>query len=281
MPIFIKLRSKDRNRLFNLAKKKKGGSWRSLSTKFNVSSSMLFQYFAGKYDIPERVFIKLQKITGIKIEKYKRLNKDKYLQKKIKKPKMNSKFSEILGILNGDGYISKINYEICTVNNVLEQDYCLYIKNLFENNLNLEFKIIKQFNILKIRAFSKNLANLLNEIYGLPKGKKTGNLRIPKQVFNSKKWLISYIRGLFDTDGTIYKRRKKDYVLEIISVDKRFLNEVKKALNILGFKSGISGKNLYIYNKEDIKRFFKIIKPANSKHLKKFKIYSKLSAPVV
>ncbi len=47
-------------------------------------------------------------------------------------------------------------------------------------------------------------------------------------------------------------------------------------LHNLGFNPGISGKHIYLYKKEEIVRFFNIIKPSNSKHLKKFKIYSNL-----
>ena len=275
MPIFINLKDKNRINLFTLVKKNMESPWEKIYPKFNISRPMFFNYKSGKYDIPKQIFLKLEKIAKIKYN-HKEVHKNKFIERKIIKPKTDHFLAEILGILNGDGHISKINNEICVVSSILEKDYVLYIKKLFEKQFNLKFKMQKQHNKLKLRTYSKKLAELLNKKYKTPRGKKTGKLRIPKQIFNSKKMLTFYIKGLFDTDGTIYIRRKKDVVLEIASVDKKFLNDIKKALKILRFNAGTSGKNLYLYKKEEITNFFKIIKPANSKHLKKYKIYSTL-----
>ena len=67
-------------------------------------------------------------------------------------------------------------------------------------------------------------------------GEKKGKLFVPKQVFRRREWIIHYIRGLFDTDGSFYIRREKDPVIEISSADIRFLKEIKSTLNLLGFK---------------------------------------------
>ncbi|MBI4158910.1 hypothetical protein HY500_01475 [Candidatus Woesearchaeota archaeon] len=274
MPIFIKLKDKDRKNLFIQSKVEIKGSWEKLGPLLNTSRTMLFNYIKGKYDIPEKIFLRLEKISRFKIRGYEKISKNRYTEKIIKEPRMNRLLAEIFGILNGDGHISKVNHEICVVGSALEKDYLLYVKNMFEKNLNLKFKIEQQNNKLKVRTYSKNLANLLNTKYGIPKGNKLGKLKVPKQVYKSKKLLTSYVRGLFDTDGSIYQRRKKDTVIEIISADRRYLKEIKKILILnLGIKVGVSGKNLYIYKKKDIKRFFEKIRPANSKHLKKYNIY--------
>lgn len=276
MPVFIKLKEKDRIRLFNLIKKNINSSWEIFYPQFNISRSMFFNYLSGKYDIPKNIFLKLEKIGGIKIKNYKQSHKNKYMEKDLIKPKMNSHLAESLGVLNGDGHISQISHEICVVGNALEKDYHIYLKKLFENVFNLRFKLEPQDTKIKLRGYSKRLANHLNEEYEIPKGNKLGKLKIPKQIFDSKTWLAPYIRGLFDTDGSFFKRRKRDLVIEIISADENFLKEIKKAFNLLGFNAGMSGKHVYLYRKEEIEKFFKTIKPANSKHLKKFKLYSNL-----
>ncbi len=276
MPIFIKLKSSDRAKLFYTLKNKLNKSWESIYPEFGISRSMFFHYLSGRYYIPEDKFSQLQKISGLNIEHPQKINLEKYSPKKVIKPKMNSELAEIFGVINGDGHIDKECREICVVGNALESDYFDYLKGLFERNFNLKFTIFKMRpTTLKLRVYSKGLAEILVKSYGFPFGHKTGKLSIPKKVFKSKKWLSAYIRGLFDTDGTIYKRRKKDMVIEIISVDKNYLNQVKDALSMLNFKAGISGKNLYIYDQEDIRRFFDVVKPANSKHLKRFSLYSK------
>lgn len=282
MPYFIKLKKSDRLKLFHKLKKDAGESWELIYPDFEISRSMFFNYLSGRYYIPEHLFLQLQNISGLNIAAPQKIYIEKYIEKDVKKPKMGGELAEIFGVINGDGHIDRAGREICIVGNALEAEYFNYLKDLFERNFNLKFTIFKMRpTTLKLRVYSKGLAKILVKDYGFPFGHKTGKLSIPKQVFKSKKWLSAYIRGLFDTDGTIYQRRKKDMVVEIISVDKNYLNQIKDALSLLNFKAGISGKNLYIYNQEDIRRFFEVIKPANSKHLKRFSLYSKNQALVV
>ena len=274
MTCFVKLKNKERVKLFNKAKEG-NNSWKIIYEKLNISRAMFYNYLSGKYEIPKDIFIQLEKISKIKIDNYKENYKSNYLKKEIKEIKINNNLSEILGILNGDGYISATNHEICVAGNSQEIDHFEYMKKLFENTFGLNFKIYSKKNSMRLKCYSKKLADLLHHEFGVPKGRKLGKLKIPKQIFGSKKYLESYIRGLFDTDGSTYIRRKKDLVVEIISKDKRYLSEVKAALNSLGFICGISGKNLYIYDKSMIHKFFKVIQPANAKHLMKFKNYNR------
>jgi DNA-binding transcriptional regulator WhiA len=239
---------------------------------------MFFNYISGKYGIPEELFTKWQGISKVDIGYVKRINVQRYMQKEIPKINLDENFAEILGIINGDGYVSAINYEISVIGNSREIDYLNYIKNLFEKNLGIYFKPTFGNGAFKLRAYSSQLFNLLTKEYGLPYGNKMGKLKVPKQLKSNKNFLIPYIRGLFDTDGTIYVRRKKDLVLEISSADKRYLKEVATVLASFGFNVKIYNKHLSLYNKKDILSFFNIIQPANTKHLKKYKEYLKLSA---
>lgn len=274
MAIFIKIPKKERTNLFYSVRNKLNTSFNKLYPKFNISRPMFFNYLSGKYDIPKNLFLKLEEISGLRIENFKEFEKEKYMEKQVEEPTLDRSLAEVLGILNGDGHISAINNEICVVISNLEKDYLRYTKNLFESSLKLNFRIFGQDTKVKLRTNSKKMAGILHNKYGLPKGKKLGKLKIPKKILKSKYLLIHYLRGLFDTDGSFFIRRKKDPVIEISSADSNFLKQIKEALNSLGFKAGMSGKHVYLYNKEHIDNFFKIIKPANSKHLKKYALYS-------
>lgn len=277
MVIFIDLKKEDRIKLFIFAKKN-FNSWEELYPELKVSRSMFFKYLSGEYFVPYHIFLKLQKMAKIKIKNYRSINKNKYMEKDITPPFINEELAESFGVLNGDGHISNINYEICVVGSVLEKDYYIYLKKLFEKVFNMKFVISKQKNILRLRTYSKKLSFFLNKEYGLPLGSKSGKLKVPRQFFKSKCLLKAYIRGLFDTDGSFYIRRNKDAVVEIISIDKSYLNNIRAVLNYLEIKCGISGKNLYIYQKKEIYKFFKEIKPANTKHLKKYERYLNICA---
>lgn len=281
MSTFVRLKEEDREKLFSNFKSNKDCSWEDIYPELGVSRSMFFNYLSGKYDIPLQIFRQIEKVTDVNISDYKELEKDKFSKKEVEEFSLNQDLSEILGILGGDGYLSPDNYEISVTLNSQEKNYALYVKDLFEEIFEIDFNLRKQENTLRIKTYSKEIVNQLNKNYNTPLGRKKGQLTIPKNIKNSQHLSKFYIRGLFDTDGSIYLRREIEPVLEIISRDKDFLEEVKRTLEFLGFNPGISGKNLYIYKIGSINKFFKDIKPANEKHLEKFRQYPGTNAPIV
>lgn len=273
MTTFIKLNARERSFLFEKTKKILSSNYGDFAKKINVSRDMLFKYKRGDYLIPEIIFDYLTKTSLFMPSIIEKIEKEDFMKKRIKIPNLNEDFAEVLGILNGDGHLSKINYEVSITGNLKERDYFEYLKVKFENLFGITFKIEIFPYCLKLRAYSCELNNFLHKQYGLPKGKKKDNLLIPKQILSNPRLKAPYLRGLFDTDGTFYLRRKKDPVIEISSADKRYLVQVGKALQSLNFECGIGEYRVFIYKKEDIKKFFEDIKPANPKHLKKFDLY--------
>lgn len=274
MPYFIQLKSLERVFLFKTIKNKMNNlSWDKIYPLWGISRSMFFNYLSGKYPIPENLFYELEKITGIRIEDTTRIEQVKYIEKEIKEPILDNNLSEILGILNGDGHLGPTNSEISVVGNHLEKDYYNYLKVLFEEKFGIRFNIELRDNYFKLRTYSKKLMKLLHQDYKLPLGNKMGQLRIPLQVKNNQEFLKAYLRGLFDTDGCFHIRRKKDPMIVITSADKRFLSEVKNSLVTLGFHVSKGDKRIFLYRLKEVIKFFEEIKPANSKHLKKFELY--------
>lgn len=275
MPAFVKLSAEQRNTFFSKIKLQLGGTWKNVYLKKGISKAMFYNYLSGKFPIPKNLFEEWQDKASIPSQNIKILNKQKYLKKEIPKIKLDGRLAEILGILNGDGHICPINHEICVVGNCLEKEYADHIKKLFETKFNIPFNLFFDNSKFKLRGYSIDLFNILTKKYRLPSGNKMGNLRIPLQVITSRRLLVSYIRGLFDTDGTFYIRRKKDAVIEISSADKVFLKEIHEALCSIGFNFGLYQKHINLYDLRSIKRFFKIVRPSNPKHLKKFIFYNK------
>lgn len=273
MIIYTKLKEKDRIKLFLAAKKESRNSWNFLYPKLNVSRSMFFKYLSGKYAIPEELFLKLETIADVNVDVQEFIAKEKYLQKKISSIQMNNSLAEILGVINGDGHMNTLTYELCITGSILEKDYYNYLKILFEKNLGLSFKIYELDRRIRLKVYSKALVEILSESYGLPLGNKTGKLRAPRIIFRKSSWVKSYLKGLFDTDGSFYTRRKMEPVVNISSADFNFLKEICKMLSSFNLKYSLTEKNVYLYNRADIDRFFKLIKPSNSKHLKKYKQY--------
>ncbi len=280
MTKFVRLNERDRIKLFLEAKKKNKDSWNLLYSELNISRSMLFKYLSGEYSIPEKIFLKLESIGKVKIFNKIFIYKEKYLEKEIPTLLMSNSLAEIIGVINGDGHMNTLTYEICITGNIFEKEYFYYLKTLFDKNLNLSFKIYEQDGKIRLKAYSKKLIEILSKSFGLPVGNKIGKLRVPRIIFKKEIWTRFYIKGLFDTDGSFYTRRKNEPVLNISSADSKFLQEILKMLNSLEFKASLAEKNIYLYNKDEIGKFFKLIKPANSKHLKKYNQYLN-QAPLV
>lgn len=273
---FIKLKNAERKKFFKEIKLKENCSWEHFYPKYGISRSMFFNYLSGKYALPKLLFLKwLEKIKPHQIE-YTEIERQKYVKKEIDKIEIDENLAEIFGVLNGDGHLSNINYEICVVGALNEKEYYFHLKKLFEQKFGIPFTLREEKSAFKLRCYSKNISDLLHKKYGFIKGNKTNRLKIPKKVLISKKLSKAYIRGLFDTDGGFLIRRKKDPMIHITSATPNYLKEVKELLENLGFFIGKGSQKIFIYRKKDVNKFFEEIKPANSKHLKKFEIYSNL-----
>lgn len=250
-------------------------TWDNLALKVGKSKYTLFAYLREDCVMNYNVFLILIKLAKLRKSNFNyKLIEIKNERKIIKIPKLNNSLAEFLGVLAGDGHLSGKPYEVSvTGHSKLDKHFFeVHLYDIVKNLFNVESTIFDYGNnAKKFRIYSKKLVNYINFNFGHPIGKKKGKLNIPLTIFNNKKLLICYIRGLFDTDGSFYGRRNNEPVLEIISRDPNHLSQVLFALNKLGFnKANVYGKNLVIYNKYEIDKFFKEIIPANKRHTLKY-----------
>ncbi len=273
---FIKFNIGKQKEFLIKVKEKSGLSWPRLANIINKSRSTILAYLREECKIPKNVFDRLNSKYDIKMKRVKIvvLNNTK---KKIFFPKISNDFSEFLGALAGDGHLHLNPSELSiTCHAILDKKYVYYLSRLFKNLFNQKPTILFQNNAIKLRFYSKELVNKLNENYNFPIGKKKNRLHIPKQLFQKQTYLTSFIRGLFDTDGTITRHhRKSGAIVEIVSRDNKFLKEVNEELTKLKFKTSLGYKGVKIYSENNIHKFFKLIKPSNPKHNLKYKIFKK------
>ncbi len=277
---YLDFSKKDQISFMRLVKERSNLKWEKIAHFLGIHRSMIFFYLNGKSKIPYENYKKLCSLAKIKQSHKSYVFIKNKIQPINKINMIDNNLAELLGILAGDGHISNINYEVCVSGHmILDKEYInKNVVFLFEKlfGLDSKLKIYKPYTHLRCCVNSKLLIEYLSKEFNLPVGKKKGNLHIPKQIIEDKLLLKYYIRGLFDTDGSVYFRRKKDIVVSIISGDLLFLNEVKNALKILGYNPCVSGKNLYLYKKEEVKRFFSEINPINKKHLDRYSNFLKL-----
>ena len=145
--------------------------------------------------------------------------------------KSNDDLSYIIGVLHGDGHVHK-NKKFVTVT-VDSKDY---IKNtllpLFKKLFDTNGHIFEFDNYYRLEIGSRVVHSYISLF--CPVGKKVGRLKIPEEIKKNKKFLASYLSGLFDTDGCVgYTRDKKQFYFVFLQRDKEFVYEVYCALKNL------------------------------------------------
>lgn len=80
----------------------------------------------------------------------------------------------------------------------------------------------------------------------------------------------SFVRGFFDTDGSVYKL-KYGIQISFTNYSKPLLESLQSVLIKLGYNpSRISVNKVYLTQVKDVERFFREICPKNQKHLRRF-----------
>ncbi|MFH1444868.1 MAG: LAGLIDADG family homing endonuclease [Nanoarchaeota archaeon] len=202
--------------------------------------------------------------------------------KKITVKENNQEMSELIGIILGDGnlYSNKKsgNYYLCIVGDRKEEDYLIgFVKPLIEGLFGTEVKIsrAKKSNTTYLKLQGRRVIEYFIGNHDLIPGNKIENrLRIPKWIQKNNDFLKACIRGLIDTDGSVFRLSKKDPNIIRISF-KNFNNELmfdmKSSLIKLGYNpSKVTHKSIYITKKENVNRYMNDIGFNNPKHRRRY-----------
>jgi len=210
--------------------------------------------------------------------------------KEIKEPENCEELAEFYGAMLGDGNSHRTKYYESrnkkrgvyviriTGDSRLDKKYHLeYLKPMIEElfNVKVRVRIYTNKNVMFIEAHGIKLVEFL-EKKGFPPGNKIKNqLEIPRWIKNNKKYLISCIRGLYDTDGSVYKlTNQNSHQICFTNVNKVLMNDVRNSLLRLGINcSKISNKDIYITKKSELRKFLKLIGFNNLRHLNRIKMF--------
>ncbi|MDO8624459.1 MAG: LAGLIDADG family homing endonuclease [Candidatus Diapherotrites archaeon] len=253
-------------------------TWKEITQLLDVHKSMLFKYLREYHSMPLKRLEKLCEATEFDLKSLGKLELialNNTETKTMTKPKLDEKLAEFLGALSGDGNIYAEKHDVSiTCGAIADRDYVsLVVKEMFKELFGLEPRLYGNRSMIKCHVYSKELQDFLSNEFGFPVGKRKNKTHIPTQIAENDQLLIAYLRGLFDTDGSFYGRRKNKGVVEFISASPGFLLQIRQALEKLGFAPGLSGKHVYLYDQRQVDAFFKTIKPNNSKHSLKYAIF--------
>jgi len=163
---------------------------------------------------------------------------------------MQFKLAEFLGILTGDGYITKLPRTFqfgIVVDAIKDKEYLEnYVKPLVEKLFEVKTRITFRNGALNLIFYSKNIGEYITSL-GFPVGKK-GNLPIIDFVKQNEKLWPYFLRGYFDTDGCIFWDQRKIYTkpyprITFTTISESLANDLKNCLEKLGFSIYIIKKN--------------------------------------
>ena len=184
--------------------------------------------------------------------------------------------SEILGIMFGDGSMSKVGGSIqitVTGHKVEDNEYLInHVCPLFAQDFSIKMKVRYRPNekTMDIYTYSKKIASILSS-WGMPLGLKNAAKLEPTVQLSEK----AFIRGLFDTDGCIYRKCGKYKQIQFKGSSLTLMEYAFKCLKKLGFHPSAIGQDetrykFYLCRQNEVDMFFKTITPTNEKHLKRF-----------
>lgn len=195
----------------------------------------------------------------------------------ISKPKRDDKLAEFVGIMLGDGGVAPYHISI-TLNSVRDREYAEYVRTLIFKLFKTEARTYKRQSerTLNIVVHRKSLAEYCSSI-GLPLGNKLAvSLDIPNWIKRKHNLSLACIRGLIDTDGSIFHhsytsaRKKYHYIkISFSSASYALLDSVEEILR----KNGISARKSYTFrevrldSQKSVERYMRLVGTHNPKHL--------------
>jgi len=200
----------------------------------------------------------------------------------VKKPRKSKNLAEFVGIVIGDGGISKRQITV-TLNCKTDKLYSIFVGNLIRKLFKVKPSIYirKDESVISIVVSRTRLVSFCKSI-GLKIGNKLEqNLDIPEWIKGDKNFEISCIKGLIDTDGCVFNEchriKEKKYCypkLSFTSYSKKLCFSVFKIFEKLGFVPKIRNKrNVQLESRKDVIRYFHLIGTNNLHHKERLKLF--------
>src|SRR3989344_2883742 len=207
-----------------------------------------------------------------------KFNKNQYfVTRKIRRPKLDNDLAEFIGIVLGDGSITR-RQVIITLNRKSDKKYAYYVSGLTKKIFGIAPSFYLQGSVWDLAVSRTELVKFLIE-NGLSIGNKVKQqVAVPKQIQDNDTLSKYCIRGLIDTDGSFYIEKhfykNNVYYNCVINFTNRslpLLEFVETKLQKLGFNTRKGNKySICLSRIEEVSRYFKEIGSSNPKHYHKY-----------
>ena len=211
--------------------------------------------------------------------------------------KLNEELEEFVGVFVGDGCLSCYrrsnrtgNTEEIQFTGSWDKDsqyYSEIIQPIVKRNFKVSGSIRhrKDDNTVRFRITNKEVVSFLKNL-DFSAGPKATIVKIPNKILNNSALHSSFLRGLFNTDGTIYKRYSKKYknhkkfypnykVIQFKSASEELMLQTHLILEKLGFKPNrvIKTQNCWVCRvtfQREVNKFGKEIITNHKYHKERF-----------
>jgi len=216
---------------------------------------------------PQSVFVRLKRLDITTCPERKKNYQNR--RNDVIIPKTYSpELAEFFGIMLGDGSLS--HFQTMVTLGTKELSYAEYVAKLMKKIFGVPAKIsIRKNDCKDVYIGSVDLTNWLQK-EGLVFNKVKSQVGVPIWVFSRKVYMQRFLRGFFDTDGSVYKIRF-GVQIAFINLSLPVLDSLQKMLKKLSYKpSEISSHKIYVTKRQEVIRFFREIDPMNKKHRERF-----------
>ena len=184
----------------------------------------------------------------------------------------NTTLAEFFGIMLGDGHIS--HFQTLVTLGTKELAYVEYVADLMGELFGTRASICNRADGYRDVYLGSTLLTRWLRSEGLLPNKVEAQVDVPEWILDREEFMNAFLRGFFDTDGSIYKL-KFGRQISLTNKSQPLLCSLRMMLITLGYKaSAVSADCVYLTRRLDIDRFFKEVRPANKKHCMRYEIIS-------
>lgn len=196
--------------------------------------------------------------------------------KEIKRPPRSAELANFIGIMLGDGSIRSKYQLTISFNYKTDRKFAEYAVRLIKRSFAVEHIISKKKDSLgaDIVVSSASLIDFLLK-QGLKAGNKVKNqVDIPAWIKSNVEFQKACLRGLVDTDGSLYCHRYKvnnkwyKYLkLDFTSCSKPLLRSAYAIFSNLGIRASLKGVHITVSARAEVNRYLAIVGSSNAKFL--------------
>lgn len=201
------------------------------------------------------------------------------LRKPIKKPRRSTLLAELIGIMLGDGCLAGRYQASVSFNSQTDREYSRYLEELLQRLFGVAATITYRPGTRggSVTVSSRAVVEYL-QVQGLRNGSKVFHqVDVPKWIWGKPGYRRACLRGLMDTDGSIYGYTHQVYgrmyrhaALCFANRSLPLLRSVERLLLEEDFRPRTKQYQVYLHRQKEIQRYFRRVGSSNPKHLTRY-----------